>query len=422
MPVTRIDYGRNGRLLDTGNRPVSVLRPRYPAALHDEAAAFKRAAEKPYGGGAPLRERVQSDERLAVVIPDITRALPNERLLGWLFSELSHVPEDNITILSGTGTHRANTPEEWISMVGERIYRRIRCIDHGCDDPDSLAYAGDSSFGYPVHYHRAYVEADRRILLGFIEPHFMAGFSGGYKAVFPGVTGMEAIMRYHSAANIGHPRSTWGVLKDNPTQEHIRAGGSLLPVDFCINVTLDNDLRVTGFFCGEVLPAHEAGCAFCKDTAMIPCAERFPVVVTSNSGYPLDQNLYQCVKGMSAAAQIVEPGGFILMAGACTDGFPEHGNFKRLLYEHDGPRALLATIQQPGFRCCDQWQVQLLADILIKARVGLYSELPADAVRKAHLEPVQDLSATVREAAAGLPEDAPIALLPEGPLTIPYIA
>lgn len=422
MPEIRIEYGRTGLNLDTGNRPATVLRPRYPEPLPDEEAAFQKAAETPYGGGPPLRERIKADERLAVVIPDITRALPNERLLGWLFGELSHVPRENITIISGTGTHRANTTEEWLAMVGEPIYRTFRCIDHRCDDADSLAYAGDSPFGYPVHFNRAYVEADRRIIMGFIEPHFMAGFSGGYKAVLPGIAGVDAIMHYHSAANIGHPRSTWGIIGENPTQEHIRAGGSLLPVDFCINVTLDNALRITGFFCGDVPAAHEAGCAFCKETAMIPCERPFPVVVTSNSGYPLDQNLYQCVKGMSAAAQVVEPGGLILIAGACNDGFPEHGNFKRLLYGHESPKALLDTILSPGFHCRDQWQVQILANILLKARIGLYSGLPADAVRKAHLEPVEDLSAAFQAACSELPENATVAVLPEGPLTIPYIS
>ena len=422
MPATRIEYGRTGLRLETGNRPVEVLRPRYPAPHPDEAAAFRHAAAKPFGGGPPLCERVRPDERLAVVIPDITRALPTERLLGWLFGELAHVPRENITIISGTGTHRANTTEEWLAMVGEPIHRTFRCLDHRCDDEASLALAGESPFGYAVHFNRAYVEADRRVIMGFIEPHFMAGFSGGYKAVLPGIADVDAIMRYHSAANIGHSRSSWGVLEGNPTQEHIRAGGALLPVDFCVNVTLDNELRITGFFCGDVLPAHEAGCAFCRETAMVPCERPFPVVVTSNSGYPLDQNLYQCVKGMSAAAQIVEPGGQILMAGACNDGFPEHGNFKRLLYEHDSPRALLDTILAPGFHCCDQWQVQILADILLRARVGLYSGLAADAVRRAHLEPVENLSTAFRTAGDSLPEDAPFAILPEGPLTIPYLS
>lgn len=415
-----MDYGRTGLTVEIGSRLVAILRPRYPRPLADEQAAFQAAARSPMGGGPPLRERVRAHERLTVVIPDITRALPSQRLLGWLFGELAHVPAEQVTIVSGTGTHRANSPEEWCAMVGDDIYRRYRCVDHRCDEEGGLRMAGYSAFGYPVRYNRHYVEADRRIILGFIEPHFMAGFSGGYKAVFPGITDLEAIMRYHGTDNIGHPDSTWGLVANNPTQAHVRAGGSLLPVDFCLNVTLDNQLRITGFFCGDTLAAHDAGCAFCKETAMIPCAQPFPVVLTSNSGYPLDQNLYQCVKGMSAASQVVADGGLILMTGACRDGFPAHGHFQEQLFAHASPAALLETILS-GVPFRDQWQLQILARILLKARVGLYSELPRDAVRRAHLEPVVDVSRAVEGACRDLPADVPIAALPEGPLTIPYL-
>jgi nickel-dependent lactate racemase len=228
-------------------------------------------------------------------------------------------------------------------------------------------------------------------------------------------------MRYHGAATIGHPRSTWGVLDGNPTQEQIRHNGALLPVDFLVNVTLNSRRQITRFFCGDVLNAHRAGCAFAKQTAMVACEKPYPIVVTTNAGYPLDQNLYQTVKGMHAAMQIVAPGGFILSASRCNDGFPAHGNFKQLLFDHASPRALLDTITTPGFSRFDQWEAQLLAIVALKARVGLYSELPADDVRRAHLEPVSDVSARIRDELARRPGDAAIAVLPEGPQTIPYL-
>lgn len=421
MSTVPIAYGKTGYSLETGNHKPVEIRPIYPTALKDEAAGFKKAVDRPIGGGPPLRERISANDRLAVVMPDITRALPNERLLGWLFAELAHVPAENITIISGTGTHRENRPEEWIQMVGKDVYSRYTCIDHVCDDEQSLVHVGESVFGYPVSFNRDYVEADRRILLGFIEPHFMAGFSGGYKAAFPGVTSIDAIMQYHSAANIAHPRSTWGILEDNPTQANIRAGGSLLPVDFCINVTLDDRQRITRFFCGEVIPVHDAGCAFCKETAMIPVDHAFPVVVTSNSGYPLDQNLYQCVKGMSAASQIVETGGLIILAGSCTDGFPEHGNFRKMLRDYSSPQAMLEAIHQPGFHCRDQWQVQILASILCKAKVAVFSEMPAGDILSAHMQPVSDLNACLAGVLREGGKDTRLAVLPEGPMTIPYL-
>jgi nickel-dependent lactate racemase len=220
---------------------------------------------------------------------------------------------------------------------------------------------------------------------------------------------------------IGDARSTWGVLDDNPTQRQIREGGALLPVDFLVNVTQNRERQITGFFCGDVMAAHAAGCAFARATAMVPCREPFPVVVTTNAGYPLDQNLYQAVKGMSAAAEIVEQDGLIVAASRCNDGFPDHGNFRELLFNHGSPRALLDTISSPGFSRYDQWEAQRLAIIALKARVGLYSDLDPDEVRRAHLEAVADIGTRLREELRRR-GDVPIAVLPEGPMTIPYLA
>lgn len=307
-------------------------------------------------------------------------------------------------------------------MVGEPIAGTYRVINHDAFDPSTMARAGAGQDGRDVFLNRAYVEADHRIVLGFIEPHFMAGFSGGYKGIFPALADIASIMRYHDARMIGHPDTTWGRLDGNPTQERIRHDGALVPVDFCVNVTLNRRREITAIFCGDVRAVHEAGCAFSRQTAMVACERRVPLVVTTNSGYPLDQNLYQAVKGMSAAAQIVEDGGCIVAAARCNDGFPEHGNFKQLLFEHDSPKALLDTITAPGFSLFDQWEAQILAAILLKARVGLYSELPPDDVRRAHLEPVADVERTLTAELGRLGRDVPVAVLPEGPMTIPYVA
>ena len=417
---TILDYGETGLAVDFSELDTTLLSPRFLSGLPDESAAFQTSANNPVGT-APLRDIVATDETVAIVIPDITRALPNKRLLNWVFTTLAHVPKENFTIISGTGTHRENTDAEWVYMVGEDIYRDYRCINHTGFDHESLTLGGTSTFGYEVYFNSEYVRADRRILMGFIEPHFMAGFSGGYKAVFPGVTGVDTIMHYHSAENIGHPGSTWGNLQNNPTQDNIRAGGSLVDVDFLINVTLNNKREITGFFLGDPIEAHNEGCDFCKETAMIACEHPFDIVVTSNSGYPLDQNLYQTVKGMSAASQIVKEGGLIISASRCNDGFPEHGNFKGFLFESDSAQAMLDKIYSPGFKLLDQWQVQLLAIILLKASVGLYSELTDEDVKRAHLEPVYDIRARINEEIERLGRSAKIAILPEGPLTIPYL-
>ncbi len=409
--------------MEIASSEVTVLSTKHEEGLPNEATAFREAVRRPIGS-APLKELVGAKDRVAGVIPDITRPLPSGRLLSWPFEELSHVPPENVTIVNGTGshwTHRTNTEEELVAMVGREVASNYRVVNHNAHDPDALAFAGRSPEGRDVYMNREYVEADRRIVLGFIEPHFMAGFSGGYKGVFPAVADIDSIMHYHRASVIGHARSTWGVLEDNPTQSQIRANGSLLPVDFLVNVTINRNKEITGYFCGDVLAAHGRGCEANKASVMVACEREYPIVVTTNGGYPLDQNLYQAVKGMSAAYQIVSEGGLIVSASRCNDGFPNHGNFRRMLLEHSSPQEMLETIYSNGFSMFDQWQVQLLALILQRTRVGLYSEIPADDVWSAHLQPIADIAVTITEELERIGEDAPVAVLPEGPMTVPYL-
>jgi lactate racemase len=420
MRIT-LEYGTTGLPVTIPAGNVTVLAPRFVPGLPDEQSAVVAALRAPRES-PPLHACVEPHHRVAIVIPDITRPLPGDRLLPWVLAELAHVPAERVTIVIGTGSHRATTAQEIRSLVGASVAATYSVVDHDAFDAATLARAGVGLDGQEVFLSRAYVDADRRIVLGFIEPHLMAGFSGGYKGIFPGVADIASIMRYHDARMIGDPRSTWGSLEGNPTQERIRHDGALIPVDFCVNVTLNRRREITGVFCGKVAAAHEAGCAFSRETAMVACERPIPIVVTTNSGYPLDQNLYQSVKGMSAAAQVVADDGYIVTAARCNDGFPEHGNFKRLLFEHASPQSLLATIMAPGFSLFDQWQAQVLARILLRARVALHSELPADDVRRGHLEPVADVERAVAVELERIGRDAPVAVLPEGPMTIPYVA
>jgi nickel-dependent lactate racemase len=415
-----LQYGHTWMEVEIPSADVTVLEPKFVAGLADEEAAFRAAVRQPVGA-RPLRELVRATDRLALVIPDITRPLVTDRLLRWTFDELAHVPAEKIAIINGTGSHRINTEAELTSMLGAEILARYRVVNHTAHDPSTLAPAGRSPDGHAIMMNREYVEADRRIVLGFIEPHFMAGFSGGYKGIFPALADIDAIMHYHRASVIGDPRGTWGQLEGNPTQKIIRANGALLPVDFCINVTQNRDRCITGFFCGDVLAAHARGCEFARETAMVACERAYPIVVTTNGGYPLDQNLYQSVKGMSAAAQIVRRKGFILAAAECRDGFPAHGNFRTLMWQHDSPAAILQTILAPGFSIYDQWEAQILAQILMKARVGLFSTIPHDEVRRAHLAPVTDIESELRAELRRIGDNAPVAVIPEGPMTIPYL-
>ena len=419
--AVRLDYGTDGLTLDVAGLNAKVLRPEYLPGLADEYAAFKASVRQPIGTPA-LRQLVKPDETVAIAIPDITRALPGERLYPWLLNELDHVPRENITFVVGTGTHRANTPDELARMAGPEVAGSYRFVNHDARDPDSMLLAGRSPFGYDVYFNAHYVRANRRILVGFVEPHFMAGFSGGYKAAFPGVADLQSILHYHNFSQIAHPSSTWGILEGNPTQDQVRAGGQLLPVDFLVNVTLNTDRAITGCFCGDVMEAHLAACQFSREIAMVRVEQPFSIVVTTNSGYPLDLNLYQTVKGMTAAHAIAQPGGLIITAARCNDGFPDHGAFKEQLLRWPSPEHAWQAIR--GRRHCepDQWQTQKLLQIQRTCRIQLFSDLDPALVKQAHMEPIADVRASIdRELARVGDFDTPVAILPEGPLTIPYV-
>jgi nickel-dependent lactate racemase len=265
------------------------------------------------------------------------------------------------------------------------------------------------------------VEADIRIITGFIEPHFFAGFSGGPKGIMPGVAGLETVMSNHGAHHIADPNAAFGVTEGNPIWEEMRDIALRVGNSFVLNVTLNDDRGITGVFAGDLLQAHRAGIEFVRSTAMQPVDQLFDIVITSNSGYPLDMNLYQGVKGMSAAARIVKPGGLIIIACECSEGVPDGSPFDRLLREAGGPEKILALLMQPGFQRPEQWQAQIQSLISKRARILLYSNLPPETVRSAHLTPCSDVSEAVVLELARSSNGSRIAVLPQGPLTVPYL-
>ncbi len=388
--------------------------------IADERAAFSDAVRSPIGCGS-LRDAIGPNDRVVIVTSDVTRATPNERLIPWILDELAHVPPANITVLIGTGSHRATTPQEMLAMFGAATLARVDVRDHDAHDASSVVCVGTTASGVPAYLNRAYVDAAKRIVVGFIEPHFYAGFSGGGKGVMPGVAGIATVTQFHNARMVGDPRTTWLALEESPIQAMSREIVAMAPPDFLVNVTLDRARNITGFFCGDYLAAHRAGCAFCARTASVDVREPYDLVVTTNGGYPLDQNLYQCGKGLTAAAAIVKPGGTILLCAECRDGLPQHGNFKAILMEHASPRELLATIEAPGYARYDQWAAHSQALVSLKARVVMYSSLSDEQVRAALLEPTSDPSAVVREALADAGAYARCAVMPDGPYLIPHL-
>jgi nickel-dependent lactate racemase len=308
-------------------------------------------------------------------------------------------------------------------MLGDEVLSRCRVVNHDARDRSSLTSLGTAGDGVPLALNTLWIEADLRITTGFVEPHFFAGFSGGPKMVAPGLAGIDTVMVLHDATRIGSPLATWGVVEDNPVHRDIRACAALAPPHLALDVLLDRAKRITHVVCGELFRMHARACELARAAAMRAVPEPMDVVVTTNSGFPLDQNLYQAVKGMAAAERVVRPGGSVLVAAECADGLPDHGSFAEVLGAADDPAGLIELISSEGFSVPDQWQVQILARILGKADVQLYCDgLAPDAVRAAHLTPTADLTASIAEAVQRHGPGARICYLPEGPQTIPYLA
>jgi lactate racemase len=411
-------YGRSGLTIEL---PASadVIEPRYPPPVADELEAVRTALRQPIGS-RPLRELVPRGARVGIVVCDVTRAFPSRRIVPALLDELDSA---RVTLFVATGTHRLCTPAELEQMLGPDLPRRCEVVQHDAFDRARHTQLGSvPGTEVPALVETAFLEQDVRLTTGFIEPHFFAGFSGGPKMVSPGLAALETVLDLHSAARVGDPRATWGVIDGNPIHEAVRAIAARANVTFNLDVTLDAAHRVTNVFAGELFASHRAGCAFARETAMAPVRVPYDVVVSTNSGYPLDQNLYQTVKGMSAAAQIVRQGGHIVMASECADGLPDHGRYKDLLRIADGPDAFLAHLREPGFSAHDQWQVQVQSLIQKKASVRIKADGLTDAqLRAAWFEPIADVSACVSELVDELGDEARVAVLPQGPQTIPYL-
>ena len=417
----QLAYGRGRLAVDFPDGRTTVLEPAYVRGLRDEAAAIRKALRAPLDA-PPLASLVRPDQAIAISVCDITRPMPSRTLLPVLLGELAHVPDERIVILIATGTHRPNDRAELVEMLGEEIVGRYRVVNHSAFDDEGLTYLGDVEPRVPVWLNRLWVEADFRITTGFVEPHFFAGFSGGPKLVAPGLAGFRTTMRLHDAEMIASPHARWGVTEGNPIHDAIRRIAAHVGVHFSVDVAINRDRQITSVAAGELFAVHAAMAERVKRSAMQPFDAPFDVVVTTNSGYPLDQNLYQAVKGLSAAAQVVKPGGAIVCAAECADGLPDHGEYGAILNARDSPDALLEMICAPGHNRHDQWEVQVQAQIQQRAAVFLKADgLSPDAVRAAHLTPIDDVGATTRQQLDRCGPAARLCVLPEGPQTIPYL-
>ena len=415
-------YGKTGQIIELpDNLNADLIEPVWVKSVPDQSKAVSQALDKPYSS-KPLQEIVNTNTQVGIIFSDITRATPYHIIIPELLTHLRHIPRENIRFFCANGTHRLVTDDELVKILGESVVRNYEIIQNESDNADLFEYVGTTSSGNEIFLNREILSCDIKILTGFIEPHFFAGFSGGGKALIPGMASAKTIKFNHSIRQLSLEGVNWGITNGNPLWEEIIEAAEFVPGLFLLNITLNKNKEITGVFAGELRTAHKTGCQFVKESSMVPVDKPYDIVITSNSGYPLDLNVYQTVKGMSAAAQIVKDSGHIIIAAECWDGIPSNSGYEAILKSVNSAGELMEFIMKNEKILQDTWQIYFQALIQEKATVHLYSkELDDEVIRSAFFEPVDDIADLIVELTGKIGPEAKICILPEGPQTIPYL-
>ena len=416
-------YGRGTyRLeLDPGWDVTVIRKPAMPL-LADPVGAVRAALAAPVGA-RPLAEAARGANSACILVCDITRPVPNGLFLPLLVRTLmdAGIPADGITVLVATGLHRPNEGDELAELVGDPwVMQTVRVLNHFARNDADHVDLGATSRGTPVKLDRRFVEADVRIATGLVEPHFMAGYSGGRKVIAPGVAHKDTITTFHSARFMGHPRAANCVLEGNPLHEEqleimVKLGHAL-----ALNTVIDEHRRLSFVNFGEVVQSHLLAVDFIRRYAVVPIERKFGTVVTSAAGYPLDKTYYQTVKGMVAPIDILAPGGDLLIVSECAEGMgsPEYVEAQRRLLGL-GPDGFLADIGAKRFADIDEWQTQMQLKPMRAGAVHLYSEgLAAAAWGLTGVHQIESVAQAVRDSVRRS-GDRHIAVIPEGPYVVP---
>ncbi len=393
-----------------------ILTARDVAGLENEGAAITAGLRKPIASH-PLLDRVRETDKVIILVTDNTRPCPEDRLLPPILAELEvKIPRENITIMIALGLHPPLDRTEMITKLGKEVVENYRVLNH---DVNQTVNIGTTSRGTPVDINRRVIEADFRLSTGFIEPHFFAGFSGGRKSIAPGVFSVRSAYKNHGYAMLEHPETRAGNLVGNPIHEDMVEQAKMARLDFIVNVLLNKRREITHVVAGDPFQAHEEGCRIEKEIVGVKVPRLVDISITTNSGAPLDLDLYQTCKGIDTAARITRPGGIIITVSACSAGLgPE--SFRELHASVGSPEAVLREIkrQEPvGV----QWENQILARTQLKNAVYLVSGLEDSLVRDMMITPIRTVEEGLEKAFQVLGADASIAVIPEGPLVLPLL-
>lgn len=419
MPTIELAFGKTGvtAALPEGFR-YRVLEARSATPLAGWQSALDAALDAPIDS-PPLMEMARGKGSAAISVCDITRPAPNRQTLPPVLRRLEQagIPRENITILIATGLHRPATAAEVCEICGPEVAAWCRIVNHDARSLPSHRHLGSTASGTPVYIDERFVAADLHITLGFIEPHLMLGFSGGRKLVAPGLAAQETIKVLHSPKFMRDPRASEGSIDDNPLHRELLEIARLARHDFILDVALARDRSIAGVFAGHSEQAHRRGVEFVSRVLLEQLGEPVDAVITTSAGYPLDLTFYQAIKGVTAASHIVKPGGRILLAAACAEGAgaPE---FRRMLLSGMSDTEFLSHIQEAPVTV-DQWQLEKLALVTERQQLLWYVPgLPAEYHAKLWGRVFDTLDGAMAALFAGLPANASIAVVPEGPYVL----
>ncbi|MGM0366440.1 MAG: nickel-dependent lactate racemase [Actinomycetota bacterium] len=421
----KLDYGKGKLKVDIPKKNIlHILETRPIAALDNPRQQILDSLKKPIKS-PPLASLVKGRENICIVISDSTRAVPTRLILEALLPEIERcgIGASDITVLVATGLHRPNVGKELEGLVGKDIAEKYRIINHDARDRESCRHIGDTKKGTPVILNKAYLDADFKILTGLIEPHFMAGFSGGRKSVCPGISYMDMFKHFHGPPVLESPQASTGILDGNPFHEEATEIAEKAGADFIVNVTINKQKQVTGVFSGDLAAAHRKGAEFCLKSSSVSVKEEADMVVTTGGGLPLDVNLYQAVKGMVGCLPAVKQGGMIIIASECSEEIGSE-EFRELLAGEEDLGRFLDRICNTDYFKIDQWELEELAKARKKADIYLYSDCVLKCghnIPPGTLKQVNSAAEAIEEGFARYGKDARITVIPEGPYVIPRL-
>ncbi len=418
----KLRYGKGHETIEIPAEKVQVLKKRDVSPIEDIEDKIRGALLNPIGI-PPLFEIAKGKRDSCILVSDTTRPVPNGVILPPIISTLKQagISPNKITVLIATGTHDVVPDELLEELLGKEVLLSgVKIISHNAYDDSTLVNLGVGAHNCPAILNKLYVQSELKICTGLIEPHFMAGYSGGRKSICPGIVGIETLKVFHGVAAMGHPLSKSCSLEGNPVQEIAESVAKIVGCDFMVNVTLNDKREITGIFAGDIFKAHRVGCDFVGENSIVEIDSPADIVVTSNGGYPLDQNYYQTVKGLVEASEILRPNGVIVMASECKYGLGKD-DFKNLLKElreKTIEQFLKGHSTSEGFRS-DQWEVQKLTQVLEKTRnIFLLSGLSDEEYSFTFSRKVHSLNEGLRKAIQIVGRNANIVVIPEGPYIV----